>query len=52
MGKRDYCDQNTSKTKKRKEAIALEEESEVKKRYERNERTVDIVRATGISEST
>jgi hypothetical protein len=40
-----------SRLKKQRKAITLEEKLEVVKRYERNECTVDVVRATGISES-
>jgi hypothetical protein len=38
--------------KKQIKAITLEEKLEIIKRYECNEHTVDIVRVTGISEST
>jgi hypothetical protein len=50
MGTRGNCDQNNSKTKKQRKAIILDEKLEVIKRYECNERTVDI--QTEISEPT
>ena len=48
---RPNCDKNGCKCKKQRKAVTLEEKLSVIKRYENNERTVDIVRATGLSDS-
>jgi hypothetical protein len=52
MSKRGSSDRNDTGGKKQTKTITLEEKLDVIRRYERNESTVDIVNATGISEST
>jgi hypothetical protein len=49
---RRNCDKNGYKCKKQRKTVTLVEKLPVIKRYKNNERTVDIVRATGLSEST
>jgi hypothetical protein len=51
MEKRKNSDRRAAHDKKQRKSL-IEEKLYVIKRYERNERTVDIVRVTGISEST
>jgi hypothetical protein len=52
MGKRSRfnCDKNGCKCKKQRKTVTLEEKLSVIKMYENNECTVDIIRATGLSE--
>jgi hypothetical protein len=52
LEKRKNSDRRAAHGKKQRKSLTLEETLDVIKRYERNERTVDIVRVTGISEST
>jgi hypothetical protein len=52
MEKRKNSDRRAVHGKKQRKSLTLEEKLDVIKRYERNERNVDIVRVTGISEST
>jgi hypothetical protein len=52
MEKRKNCDRRAAHGKKTKKSLTLEKKLDVIKRYEHNKRTVDIVRVTGISEST
>jgi hypothetical protein len=52
MSKRGSSGRNDTGGKKQRKTAILEEKLDVIRRYERNERTVDIVNATGIPEST
>ena len=49
MSKRSYY---VKKTEWKRKALSIEVKLEIIKRFERNERTCDIVRATGINEAT
>jgi hypothetical protein len=52
MEKRKNSNRRAAHGKKQRKSSTLEGKLDVIKRHERNERTVDIVRVTGISEST
>jgi hypothetical protein len=52
ISKRGSSDRSDNGGKKQRKTITIEEKLHVIRGYERNERSVDIVNATGIPEST